>query len=62
MWENYLVYAVALGIADKVIKQLEKKFDTVIHDPTIRTSYLYSFMMMRSYGVSPYQTISNIEK
>ncbi|HHU28715.1 TPA: DUF2207 domain-containing protein [bacterium] len=62
MWENYLVYAVALGIADKVIKQLEKKFDTVIHDPTIRTSYLYSFMMMRSYGVSPYQTISNIGK
>ena len=62
MWENYLVYAVALGIAEKVIKQLEKKYDTIKYDSRTQSSYLYTFMVMRSYGVSPYSTISNIGK
>ena len=42
LWEKYLVYATAMGIAEKVLKQLKVKYPNMFSDENLRnTSYMY---------------------
>ena len=44
LWEKYLVYATAFGIADKVLKQLKTKFPELNDDNYIRDHYTCMYM------------------
>lgn len=44
LWEKFLVYATAFGIADKVIKQLKVKFPELNNEEYLRTNYAYMYM------------------
>jgi uncharacterized membrane protein len=41
LWEKYMVYATAFGIADKVIKQLKVKFPELQDEEYMRTHFTY---------------------
>lgn len=46
MWEKYLVYATAFGIADKVLKQLKVKYPELTDETYMLSSgYTYIYMM-----------------
>jgi uncharacterized membrane protein len=40
LWEQFLVYAVVFGIADRVTKAMTVKVPQVVDDPAFRTSYI----------------------
>jgi uncharacterized membrane protein len=40
LWEQFLVYAVVFGIADRVTKAMTVKVPEVVDDPAFRTSYI----------------------
>ena len=44
LWEKYLVYATAFGIADKVLKQLKTKFPELNDENYIRDHYTCMYM------------------
>lgn len=48
LWEKYLVYATAFGIADKVLKQLKVKYPELMdEDYMLNNGYMYMYMMNR---------------
>lgn len=48
LWEKYLVYATAFGIADKVLEQLKIKYPELIDENyMISNGYTYMYMMNR---------------
>lgn len=52
LWEKYLVFATAFGIADKVLKQLKVVYPQIA-DTEYMTSHGYSYMsLMYSHGIS----------
>ena len=42
LWEDYLIYATAFGIADKVIKALEINYPNATNSPLLNNSYYRS--------------------
>lgn len=48
LWEKFLVYATAFGIADKVLKQLKVKFPELQDEDYMRTHYTYMHFMGNS--------------
>lgn len=49
LWEKYLVYATAFGIADKVLKQLKVVYPQIT-DMDYMNSHGYSYLYFMSYG------------
>ena len=48
LWEKYLVYATAFGIADKVLKQLKIKYPELSDENyMISNGYMYIYFMNR---------------
>lgn len=48
LWDKYLVYATAFGIADKVLKQLKIKYPELVDDNyMISNNYMLVYMMSR---------------
>lgn len=48
LWEKYLVYATAFGIADKVLKQLKIRYPELADETyLINNGYMYLYMMNR---------------
>ena len=48
LWEKYLVYATAFGIADKVIKQLKTRFPELNDDSYVSSHYTCMYMASHS--------------
>ena len=48
LWEKYLVYATAFGIADKVIKQLKTRFPQLNDDNYVSSHYTCMYMASHS--------------
>lgn len=48
LWEKYLVFATAFGIADKVIKQLKVKFPELQDEEYVKSHYSYMHMACNS--------------
>ena len=63
LWEKYLVYATAFGIADKVLKQLKTRFPELNNDDYIRNNYSCIYMSTHSnlYGKSFNKSVSSAE-
>lgn len=48
LWEKYLVYATAFGVADKVLKQLKVKYPELMDENyMISNGYMYMYMINR---------------
>lgn len=48
LWEKYLVFATAFGVADKVLKQLKVKYPELSDDNyMLNNGYMYMYMMSR---------------
>lgn len=48
LWEKYLIFATAFGIADKVLKQLKIKYPELMdEDYMLNNGYMYMYMMNR---------------
>ena len=48
LWEKYLVYATAFGIADKVLSELKVKYPEIVDvDGNFYSNYTYMYMMSR---------------
>ena len=58
VWEQYLVYATALGIADKVLKQLKTVYPNIDTD-TLNTSTCMYFMYHSNFSTSFSSAISS---
>lgn len=52
IWEKYLVYATAFGIAEKVIKQLKIKYPELSSQDTLNNMVLFS-VMSGPHGLNP---------
>ena len=52
LWEKYLVYATAFGVADKVIKQLKMKFPQLLEDNYVYMPLIYSNSMNTGFLTS----------
>ena len=52
VWEHYLVYATAFGIADKVLKQLKTIYPNIDELDTINTSTYMYFMYHSNFSSS----------
>ena len=63
LWEKYLVYATAFGIADKVMKQLKTRFPELNDDSYINSHYAVMHMASHSnmYGNSFNKSVSAAE-
>lgn len=49
LWEKYLVYATAFGIADKVLKQLKIKYPEFAEGNLGMNDYMYLYLLSNSY-------------
>lgn len=49
LWEKYLVYATAFGIADKVLKQLKIKYPEFAEGNLGINDYMYLYLLSNSY-------------
>ena len=47
LWEKYLVYATAFGVADKVLKQLKIKYPELTDEYMLNNGFMYMYMMDR---------------
>jgi len=63
LWEKYLVYATAFGIADKVIKQLKTRFPELNDDSYVSSHYTCMYMASHSnlYHSSFSKSVSSAE-
>ena len=66
IWEKYLIYATAFGIADKVIEQMKSKYPEVFikekwDDETMKENYpIIYFAINPIYNVNNFHSISNL--
>ncbi len=66
VWEKYLIYATAFGIADKVIEQMKSKYPEVFikekwDDETMKDNYpIIYFAINPIYNVNTFHSISNL--
>lgn len=59
LWEKFLVYATAFGIAEKVIKQLKVKFKELQDDEYMRTNFPHMYVMCNNNFDSSFVKIMN---
>ncbi len=59
VWEKYLVYATAFGIADKVLKQLKTVYPNIDELDTLNTSTYMYFMYHSNFSTSFSNSISS---
>ncbi len=59
LWENYLVYATAFGIADKVIKQLKIVYPQYYSDGNVTSDYVTMSMLSNSSFYNSFNSISS---
>lgn len=61
LWEKYLVYATAFGIADKVLKQLKVVYPQITDTEYLNThGYTYMYLMYgNNFGTSFINTLNN---
>ena len=59
VWEHYLVYATAFGIADKVLKQLKTIYPNIDELDSIHTSTYMYFMYHSNFETSFSSSISS---
>ena len=62
IWEHYLVYAVSLGVAKEVIKQLPLVFtDADLHDTSLTFMYGYSYANFRTFTDVFDRTVNSVD-
>ena len=58
IWEHFLVYATAFGIADKVLKQLKTVYPNIENEVNVNT-YAYMYLMMNTNFSSSFSNAIN---
>ena len=58
IWEHFLVYATAFGIADKVLKQLKTVYPNIENEVNVNT-YTYMYLMMNTNFSSSFSNAIN---
>lgn len=58
LWEKYLVYATAFGIADKVLKQLKVKYPEFSDDTYLSNTAYFYLMAHTDFNTSFVNTVS----
>lgn len=59
MWEEYLVYATAMGIGDKILKQLPEKYPQFYESRIYTTSYVRHFYYGRQPNLHMFDTFED---
>ena len=59
MWEEYLVYATAMGIGEKILKQLPEKYPQFYESPIYTRSYVRHFYYGRQPNLHMFDTFND---
>jgi uncharacterized membrane protein len=59
LWEKYLVFATAFGVADKVIKQLKILYPQMTDDEYMRKNCTYMYMVSNSSNFNIINSVNN---